>query len=224
MDKFPRERVQKGAMSMSSSYSIGQMNQLSDALDAAGFSPDDVTKLRQSDLGGFLNIIRSSVKDASRVITINKTTIVVNLGATPKLPFDEAEVAQHLGTGWVIVEKRVDGLYVNDDKVILHLSKRQQNGEYIRGYELCEELAGKPVLNANVLDALYEHPSLIPEDWKKDGQGNIRYIFFWASTYRDAGGRLCVRDLYFGDRAWSWGCNWLGHVWHGSYSAALLAN
>ncbi|HEY4507246.1 MAG TPA: hypothetical protein VJH71_03780, partial [Candidatus Paceibacterota bacterium] len=120
------------------------------------------------------------IEDTTRVITLNSTTIAVNLAATPKLPFNGAEVEQHIGEGWAIVEKRTDGLYVNGRKVALHLSKRQQNGKSLKGYDLRDELTGKPVLNANLLDALADNTHLIPEDWKKDENDNTRYIFFWA--------------------------------------------
>lgn len=47
---------------MSSVHSIGSMNQLADAFDAAGFSPEDVTKLRQADLAAILRVLRGTVK------------------------------------------------------------------------------------------------------------------------------------------------------------------
>ena len=46
---------------MSTMYSVGQMNQLGDALEAAGFTPDDVTKLRSfSQLGEFNNVLKGN--------------------------------------------------------------------------------------------------------------------------------------------------------------------
>lgn len=168
--------------------------------------------------------IKPTTEDAQRFITINETTIAVYLGATPKLPFDGAEVVEHIGEGWVIVEKRADGLYINSRKVTLHLSKRQKGGKWLKGYELCEELTGKPVLNANILDALYENIHLIPEEWKRDENGNIRFIFFWGTIYRASDGNLYVRYLYFSDGAWGRYYRWLGLGWGGLGPAALLAS
>ncbi len=156
-------------------------------------------------------------------IALDLTTITVNLAATPKLPFNRAEVESHIGDGWAILEKRPDGLYVNGRKVVLHLSKRQQNGKLLKGYELREELKGTRLLNANILDALCDNPHLIPEDWKKDEQGNARYIFFWGTIYRYSGGDLFVCYLYFDDGAWHRGSHWLAHDWCGSGPAVLLA-
>ena len=161
----------------------------------------------------------------TRVIVLNPTTIAVNLAATPKLPFNGAEVEQHIGEGWAVVEKRPDGLYVNGRKVILHLSKRQLGGKQLKGHELRDELTGKPVLNANLLDALYDSPHLIPEDWKADENGNTRYIFFWGSIFRDAYGNLCVRYLYFDVGVWyRYYAYWLDYGWLGRRPAALLAS
>ena len=143
----------------------------------------------------------------------------VNLDATPNLPFNGAKVEFHQGGGWVKVEKRADGLYIGDKKVTLHLSKKQLNGKTIRGHELREELSGKPVLNSNILDALMEHPEFIPEEWKKDAKGNTIYIFFWGTIFRDAGGNLYVRYLYWFDGGWYWYYRWLDVDWYGGPAA-----
>lgn len=158
-------------------------------------------------------------------VTLGPTTIAVNLGATPKLPFSGAEVERHVGNGWTIVEKRADGLYVRGRRVILYLSQRQQNDKHLKGLELREELTGKLILNANVLDALFENPHLIPEDWKKDENGNVRFVFFWGTIYRGSDGNLSVRYLFFNDGAWRRRfCRWVGRDWRGYDPAALLVS
>ena len=159
-----------------------------------------------------------------RVRVINPTTIEVNLEAKPKLPFDGAEVVDHKGEGWVRVEKRKDGLYVDGKKVVLHLSERQQAGSVIKGHDLREELSGKPVLNSNILDALFDHPHLIPEEWKADGEGRTRYIYFWGSVFRIPDSQdLYVRCLYWNDGAWHRHFNWLGDDWDDQRPAALAS-
>ena len=216
---------------MSTLYSVGQMNQLGDALEAEGFTLDDVTKLKQfSNLAGIRGVINglakivSIVEDATQVITINKTTIVVNLGASPKLPFNGAEVEQHIGAGWGIVEKRADGLYMDDHKIIMHLSKHQMGNKWLKGYELREELTGMPVLNANLLDALYQNIHLIPEGWKRGEDGNICFVFFWGSIFRVSRGFLSVRCLCFDDGKWRSLYRWLDVDWLGDSPAAVRAS
>lgn len=215
-----------------SSYAEGQTHQLVDKLEAEGFTPADLTKLGQfANLVGIKAVLNGQAKikpvaeDATRWITINATTIVVNLGAAPGLPLNGAEVVTHEGDGWAIVEKRADGqLYVNGRKVVLYLSRRQKSGKWLKGHDLREELTGKPVLNANLLDALFGNPHLIPEDWKKDEQGNTRFIYFWGTVYRDASGFLYVRYLYFRDGVWDRLYSWLEDDWLGHDPAASLAS
>src|SRR3989338_7937218 len=216
---------------MSNLYSVGQMNQLGDSLEAEGFTADDVTKLKQyANLAGIKAVLNGTAKikpvgeDATRTITINGTTIAVNLGAPLKLPFNGAEVEQHIGEGWVIIEKRADGSYVDGRKVILHLSKRQKNSKSLKGHELREELTGKPVLDANILDALLSNPHLISEDWKKDENGNTRYIFFLGTIYRNSDRPLFVRYLFFLGGKWRSNYYWLGNDWNDNYPAALRAS
>lgn len=202
-----------------------------DRLEAEGFTPAHVTQLGQyGNLAGFKAVldgtakIKPTAEDTTRVITINETTIVVNLGATPRLPFNGAAVEKHTGAGWVIVEKRLDGLYVNERKVILYLSRQQKSGKLHKGYELREELSGKLLLNANLLDALYENTHLIPEDWKKDEDGKTRYIFFWATIYRNANGNLCVRYLFWIGTQWYSYYYWLDDGWRSSGPSAVCAS
>ena len=158
-----------------------------------------------------------------RTRTLSPTVIEVNLDAPPVLPFAGAEVVSSTGKGWVNLEKRADGLYVGEVKVVLYLSKRQQDGKVIKGHKLREELSGK-VLHSNVMDALYDNPHLIPEEWKLDEQGRTRYIYFWGTIYRGAGGRLCVRYLCWSGGAWDRDCDWLGHGWGDRDPAAVPAS
>ena len=217
--------------------------ELEDAMVRVGFQPGEIRMLvKRPDL---LQLVKQALcgKMESPVSEeleplwkkVSDTAINVNLGFSPKLPFDGAEVVQHIGSGprfaegsgeasWVPVEKRVDGLYVDGRKVVLHLSKRQQNGKQIKGYELRDELTDKPVLNANILDALYENTHLIPEDWKQDENGKIRYIFFWGTIYRFADGSLYVRYLCFYGGGWLRRFFWLSFDWSFNYPAALLAS
>lgn len=173
----------------------------------------------------FLQPLAARFLATQRWKTISTNTIMVNLGVLPSLPFDSAVIEKHEGSGWVKVQKRRDSLYVDGRRVILHFSERQQDGKCLKGYELRDELTGKPVLNANVLDALFENQHLLPEDWKKDAAGNISFVFFWGIIYRSpSSGSLYVRCLCFGDGSWIRSYRWLGDDWNGDYPAAVLAS
>jgi len=184
---------------MSTMYSVGQMNQLADALETAGFVPDDVTKLRS--FPG-LREIKKILAGFAEIVTIKH---LIDCDADPYLP-----------KGWkkVVSHKKGGMLEWNPAKVYLHLSLNQQNGKTIQGHNLRKELENEPVLNANVLDYLLAHPELILEEWKG------KYIFFWGTIYRGSGGRLYVRYLRWGGGAWNWGYNWLDDSWDSYYPVA----
>jgi hypothetical protein len=164
----------------------------------------------------------------SAVVTVVKH--IVNLAATPKLPFDGAEVVKHVdtinGKTEVELEKRSDdNLYVDGCKIVLIQSKSQMNGQV--GHELRKELENgeQVLLNSNVLDYLYDHPELFPEQWKKDENGNTRFIYFWGTIFRDpSDGDLYVRSVCWYGGELRQGFNWLDRDWDDRYWSASLAS
>jgi len=127
--------------------------------------------------------------------------------------------------GFTIEEHQKGGQWKFDPKQVeFFLSSDQKDGRVIKGNKLRKELAKKSVFNANVLDYLLAHPELIPDEWKTDGNGNTRYIFFWGTVYRDRDGILFVRYLYWDDGRWDWSYDWLDNDWDGNYPAAVRAS
>ena len=161
-------------------------------------------------------------------VTIAVVKHTVDLGKSPRLPFNGAEVEKHDGEGVVEIELRSDdNLYVDGKLVSLFLSEKQKGKSTIVGNELRQELENgrQALLNSNVLDYIFDHPELFPEHWKKDENGDIRYIYFWGSVFRDpSDGRLCVCCL-----CWLVGelrryCNWLDDVWLRQFPSASVAS
>jgi hypothetical protein len=137
----------------------------------------------------------------------------------------DCDVPPFIPDGWGVEKHEKGGEFEwNPEKVKFYISKKQQNRGCIEGNKLRKELENKSTLNANVLDWLLKHTDLIPENWKKDKNGNTRYIFFWGTIYRRPDGYLFVRHLYWYDGQWNWSYNWLGHVWRGNDPALLLAS
>jgi hypothetical protein len=102
-----------------------------------------------------------------KVQVVDANTILVNLGCIPTVSSDST-IELHVGEGWVEVQRRHDGLYVDGKKV-----------------ELCEGsikkvITEKRLLNANVLHALCAHSHLIPGDWPKG-------VYFLGTRYRVRG-------------------------------------
>lgn len=187
---------------MSTLFSVGQMNQLGDALESAGYTIDDVTKLRSfADLAALKNVVRGTAK----VVVVRH---VIDCDADPFLP-----------EGWKVEShKRQGQLEWDPTKVKLHLSPNQQDCKCIEGNKLRKELENEPVLNANALDYLLARPELIPEEWKG------KYVFFWGTIYRYSDGILCVRCLDWNGGRWGWAYDWLGRGFGGSLPAALSAS
>jgi hypothetical protein len=120
--------------------------------------------------------------------------------------------------GWTIEEHIESGqLEWSPNVVALYLSPNQQSGRVIKGKTLREELAGRVVFNANLLDFLLANPQLISEDWKD------KTVFFWGTIYRDSGGNLYVRYLYWSNGSWRWRYRWLDHGWNDNDPAAVPA-
>jgi hypothetical protein len=184
---------------MSTLYSIGQSNQLMDSLENAGFTPGDVTKLQQ--FKG-LGKLRDVLAGTAEIVAIKH---IIDCDAKPFVP-----------DGWKVEEHIKGGQFKWDPSSIkLYLDESQENGKSIVGNKLRELLSGKPVFNANVLDYLYAHPELIPEDWKG------KAIMFWGTIYRSSDGYLYVRYLCWGGGRWNWNCYWLGGGFYDFSLAAL---
>lgn len=146
-------------------------------------------------------------------------SIKVDLDADPFVP-EGWTVEEHRPGGIVTVSQKRGKLCLNGEPIKLYLAKDQQNGRTIDGNTLWQELKDKPVVNANLLNALLkpENQHLIPEDWKG------KYLFFWATHYRDADDDRCVRGLDWDDGQWDWCFDWLDDHWYGNDPAVLAAN
>ena len=184
---------------MSTLYSIGAMNQLGDALENAGFTLEDVTKLKQSgDLRDFKNVLNGKAE-------IIYPEYLIDCDVNPFIP------------GLTVEEHKKGGmLKFNPEKIFLYPSEKQKEGS-IGGHDLRKELADKPVMNANVLDYLLAHPELIPEEWKG------KCIFFWGTIYRDSDDLLCVRCLQWKGCKWWWSYRLLDFNFFSDYPAALAS-
>ena len=146
----------------------------------------------------------------------------VDFSADPFMP-DGWSVEEHQKGKVAKLERKGDDLYLDGKKIEFWLSSEQKRG-VITGNILRAKLKGKPVLNANLLDHLLKNPHLIPEAWKKDENGNTRYIFFWGTIYRDADGSIYVCYLYWNGVGWGWLFLWLAYDFGVSNLAAVSAS
>ncbi|MEN9604804.1 MAG: hypothetical protein RJB39_489 [Candidatus Parcubacteria bacterium] len=182
--------------------------ELAHALNRNGWAPTDIKWLTEGErLATILPVARGCGK-------VQIITHFIDLAADPFIP------------SGLTLEKHTPGVSQfewNPAKVRLHLSENQKDGKSIEGNKLRKELATESPFNANLLDYLVDHPDLIPEDWKKDADGNTRYIYFWGTIFRYADDDLCVRCLCWGDDGWCVDYGWLNSRWSSSDPAACLA-
>lgn len=200
---------------MSTIYSIGSMNQLSDALEKVGFTPDELTKLRQPKvLSGVLGIIRETHE-------IKPIDYIIDLSVPCELPFAGAENISAKKSGVVKLERRGDDLFVDGQKINLFLSDQQKVGTH-GGHGLRQVLEARGGnQSAKLLDHLKAHPELWPESWKNDSQGRKLCIFFWDDIFRRSDGDLYVRFGYWNDGEVVSDYRWLYGGWDvGSPSAS----
>lgn len=126
--------------------------------------------------------------------------IIVNCDVLSIIPSDlslslKGPGAEHRKMGMVEIENRHGVLYANGREVVCHLSMNQSHG-MIGGIKLREELSGRNLLNACILDALIKNPAIIPENWKQ------YQTFFWGDIYCDRNGVLWVRGIYQTNDGW----------------------
>lgn len=168
----------------------------------AGWEPKDFSDLAQQE--EVMKLVLGVVRGTHEIKGIEH---VVDCNADPMIP-----------SGWSVEEHQKGGVIKFDaSNVELYLSKKQKNGTIV-GNKLREELKGKKVLNANVLDYLLANPTAIPNEWKG------KAIFFWGTIYRCSNGLICVRYLFWGGTTWYWSSRWLGDDFRDGGPAALSAS
>ncbi|OGZ03301.1 MAG: hypothetical protein A2430_01630 [Candidatus Liptonbacteria bacterium RIFOXYC1_FULL_36_8] len=204
---------------MSSDYSIGSMNQLADALAKAGFSPDDVTKLRQGDLGKILRVLRG----IAEIIPIKKFV--------PTKPFNPAEFIDEGCTVWKgLIDS--DGFSGEEDIDQRSLALTEIELAKII-FETCLQKGESSITGEEKLRRLKEKQNFIRfggnvfiglwEDYQVNKENSVLERLYWERkiTYLDFSGLVlrcsngCRAVLYFyrnDNSKWDWLFCWLNNV------------
>lgn len=144
--------------------------------------PNTDTILTKEDLDwcvANLETIRQVRRFSHEIVRINPA---VNLSDKLRAPFPRANLLAHNGEGISSIKRRGDDLYINgSNKVSIRPSEK------IGGVNLDKEefLKMEEDLSLHFLYHLKKHPSLWPEAWKMDGDGNPMYIFFLNGIFHD---------------------------------------
>ncbi|MFA5024863.1 MAG: hypothetical protein WC523_08035 [Patescibacteria group bacterium] len=129
----------------------------------------------------------------------------------------DCNVTPHTPYNYTIKEHQTGGLIkFIPSQISLYASKEQAGYLTISGYELWEEVKKLPVLNANVLDYLWNNKNLIPEEWKD------KIIYFWGTIYDSKDGPR-VRCLEWNGLMWLEHTRRLSNCWSSGSFAVLAA-
>jgi hypothetical protein len=136
--------------------------------------------------------------------------------ALPKLNhLIDTDGAPFVPHAWSIDSHRSAGQLLWSDTAAALWIAPGQDARPIKGSHLRMRLADQPVLNATVLDHLFEFPELIPISWEG------LYVFFWGTIYRRHSG-LAVRGLYLKDGILNVGSRLLARRWSTFHPAAVM--
>jgi len=129
---------------------------------------------------------------------------LVNCNVEPFIPY-----------GWDVrqedqLPKRVRGIFdLTPEKIRLYFPKTHGRASFYQADKILTHLKRKPVLTANVLDYLIDHPQCISEEYKNFS------ILFWGTIYQEIStGYLYVRYLYKNSaNHLTTGLHKIGHSW-----------
>lgn len=130
----------------------------------AGFTDDELDEVCR---GPLLNDLRSLFHRRATL-----TFPAIDCDADPCVPLG-LRLQRHQKQGTVTWNASRVSLWLVDQQLV--------HETWTKGRVIQQELLGKNVLNANVLDFLLARQHYIPSEWK--GGGNIRGLFFWGTIY-----------------------------------------
>ena len=113
---------------------------------------------------------------------------------------------------WTLESSQADGNYVFNP---VEAANKVESFKDIKGSDMIKKLNGKG-LNARVLDFLLENQAnqaLIPESWKE------KIVVFTGSVFKDGGGNLCFKHLYWWDGKWQVGATYLDEAYNDRVAA-----
>jgi hypothetical protein len=135
-------------------------------------------------------------------------THVIDCSAEPFIPDEQTLIEHNGGEAFVWDPARIE-LFHPTCKPVKREEKHPELGQ------VEEELRGKPVCNANVMDYLLRYPRLVPDEWK-----GYR-VFFFGTKYRFGQWRN-VRYLSWHGVNWEWGMICQINTWYENEVAAVF--
>lgn len=149
---------------------------------------------------------------------------IIDLDADPFIPvpilsdcFPKDHPARRIS---VAKHRRIGRLAWDPKKIWLYRAPNQTDSNPIYGHYLWDrDLVYRHVLNANLLDYLFNHQDLIPEDWKP------YKVCFWGTQYKnecDPPSNLLILYLFWDFDKWQCGCRRLNQFFGNKQAAVIL--
>jgi hypothetical protein len=161
-----------------STLSIGQMNQLGNVLEEAGFTSAEITQLMQLKN---LSVIRDVLTNVTKNGVADMKVIDLNADASVKK-----------GSGWKVDYHKKGGQIIWDPKKFkFFVTPTQEKCPFVEGDKFLEEMNGQSVFNVNLLYFFLENPRLVPTSWQQFD------VFFWDTRYIDEFGFMRVPYMYY---------------------------
>lgn len=171
-----------------------------------------------------LNKHSSAIPKGSKMTTMQPDHIV--FGDKPFVPLEERgfRVKYHRGSGTQKLTREGDRLFIDGRQIVLFHSEAQMVAGGSSLDDLQNELKDRVVVNACVLDYLWKHPDLIPNNWKGHGRKPGDFcIHFWGTIYHDSDGDPHIRYLQWYDNEWNSQYTEVRESWDIDSPAAVLA-
>lgn len=228
------KRVPERKCLMSNRFSVGQMNQVADGLEAADYSVDDVTKLRNPNLLAQVRLVLMGLASIVR--------------ACLKLALDKVfNPSEFIGSGWKVWKGPADGKGLEGDEdcvpepdvidfeqIILE-THLQGDETSVHGEEKMKrarasknkQLGGKAFLalwnNWLACNKAGKPEDSVLERLRRSGKiGNV--IYFFGLTLRSPDGDRDVLSLCFNGGGWCWFSYWLVFRWNAGGPSVALAS
>lgn len=215
-----------------SSYKEGQTHQLANALEAEGFTPEDLATLGQN-RNGVLTGLRQVLRGLAKIVA-------ESFKLACDKPFSPTEF---IGKGWTVWKGPADGdglegdedrdaceddLSIIDWEQIILESHLEESESSVHG----EEKLKRAVASGNVQLGGRAFLSLW-EDYKANGENSVleklrrkgvTRIYFFGLRLRDPRAGRGVLCLYVSGSGWDWYYYWLSGRWGASNPSASLAS
>jgi hypothetical protein len=170
-----------------SSFSFGQIAQLVRSLEAAGYTPEHLTKLGQLGVGGHASILAFLEERA-------------------KIGVAGFDPATFIGKGWRFAGVGTPAKIRStaDVQKVTLLSALRSGEKVITGEETLRRLISWITLGAEDFHFIWTHQEVIPEGWKRVGA-----VFFDADLLLSPDGYRYTLFLYWDGEGWVWAVVWL---------------